>query len=425
MVGTGVFTSLGFQVADLSSGFVILVLWLIGGVCALCGALCYAELAAALPRSGGEYHFVGRTLHPALGFLAGWLSITVGFAAPIALAATALGKYAVGVLPWLEVNGGGRFDSVRMIALGAAATLTLIHLRGIANSSRFQNIATVFKIVLIVIMLGAGWAAGISQPVHFTPQVGDDALILKPTFAVNLVYVMYAYTGWNAATYIAGEMRDPVRDLPRSLLVGTGIVTFLYVGLNSIFLRCTPIEAMRGKVEVGLIAGEAIFGPVGGRIVGAFICLGLVASLSAMIWVGPRVAATMGEDVAALRFFAVRYRGEVPLAALLVQLAIVAALVVTSAFEEVLVYVQFALTLCAALAVAGLMILRVREPSLPRPFRVPLYPLTPLLFLIISGWMLAYLLLDEQKRTPSLIGLATVASGWFLYLFSAKTNTRL
>jgi APA family basic amino acid/polyamine antiporter len=430
MVGTGVFTSLGFQVGDLPSGFVIMVLWLVGGVCALAGALCYAELAAALPRSGGEYHLITRTLHPVPGFLAGWLSATVGFAAPIALASMALGKYFTGLIG-LGPGGFGipllsqwvpPLSYETIVALGAAALLTLVHLRGVRIGELFQSGVTAFNLALIFAVVVAGFLIREVQPVHFTPSPGDGALMLKPAFAISLVYVMYAYTGWNAAIYIVGEIRDPARNVPRALLYGTLVVTVLYLGLNAVFLRSTSIGELSGKVEVGLLAGTHIFGPTGGRIIGGFICLGLVASISAMTWIGPRVSATMGEDYAALRWLANKSRAGVPVNALLSQFVIVAVLIVSSTFDKVLVYIQFALTLFSALAVIGLMVLRWKQPDLPRPFRVPLYPLTPLVFLVVSGWMLWHVVRD--KPAESFYGLATIAAGLIIYFLSPKIQPK-
>lgn len=424
MVGTGVFTSLGFQVGDLPSGFVILLLWALGGVCALCGALCYAELAAALPCSGGEYHFIGRSLHPALGFLAGWLSATVGFSVPIALAAMALGEYASNSLwpgsgaVWTLPGVGFAIAPHQAVALGAVALATFVHSRGVAAGSRFQNIATLVKLALILIVIIAGFAMANAQQVGFLPGPGDGELIAKPAFAVSLVYVMYSYSGWNAATYITGELRCPARDVPIALLCGTAIVTVVYLALNAVFLRSTPMSALEGHTDVGLVAGTYIFGETGGRIVGGCICLGLIASISAMTWVGPRVAAAMGEDLKALAWLSKTSAAGAPGNALLVQFCIVVALLLTSVFSRVLVYIQFALTLSAALAVAGLIVLRVRQPDLPRPFRVPLYPATPLVFLAISGWMLWHIARD--KPVESLAGLATIAGGMVLYGLSPK-----
>jgi APA family basic amino acid/polyamine antiporter len=432
MIGTGVFTSLGFQVGDLPSGFVIVSLWLIGGVCALCGALCYAELAAALPRSGGEYHLIGQTLHPAGGFLAGWLSVTVGFAAPIALAAMALGRYASQIwwpqggvfIHWnLPADLMPPISGEAAIALLAVSLTTAVHLCGVRIGSLFQIAATLLKLILIAFVMVAGFCMGNPQQVHFAPSPGDARLFLHPSFAISLVFVMYAYSGWNAATYIVGEIRNPGRNVPRALLIGTGLVALLYVGLNAVFLRAAPIDELRGQVEVGFIAGTHIFGPTGGRVVGGFICLGLIASVSAMTWVGPRVAATMGEDLAVLRWLAPSTANGVPRLALLVQLGIVTALIVTSTFEKVLVYIQLALTLSSACAVFGLIVLRRRRPDLQRPFRVPFYPLTPLVFLAISVWMMIHIIRD--KPSESLAGLYTLLAGLVLYFLSPKAQPDL
>jgi APA family basic amino acid/polyamine antiporter len=431
MIGTGVFTSLGFQIGDLPSGFVILVLWLIGGVCAFCGALCYAELSAALPRSGGEYHLIGRTLHPAAGFLAGWLSATVGFAAPIALAAMALGRYASEVL-WPGQHWSFSYalpgtawtspaiSSDTAIALAVVAGVSLVHFRGAAVGSWFQNTITTLKLLLITFILIAGVTVQPGEAIHFSPQAGDGTLIGSTAFAVSLIYVMYAYSGWNAAAYVVGEIREPARDVPRALLIGTGLVTVLYVALNAVFLHTAPAAELKGKIEIGVIAGEYIFGATGGRIIGGFICLGLIASCSAMIWVGSRVSATMGEDIAALRFLSWRDRSGAPHVALLVQLLIILTLLTTATFQKVLVYIQFALTLCSVLTVIGLLVVRIREPDLPRPFRVPFYPAAPIVFLAVSGWMLSQIAREKPQET--LAGLATIAVGLVIYFVSPRIS---
>jgi APA family basic amino acid/polyamine antiporter len=295
MVGVGVFTSLGFQVKDIPSGFSILLLWAVGGVVALCGVFSYSELGAMFPRSSGEYNFLTRAFHPAFGFLAGWVSATVGFAAPVALAAMAFGEYGKSVLP----------DAPPLaLAVGVVWLVSLVQLGGVRHSSTFQLIATILKVVLIVAFLVAGFVIGTPQPVSFTPEVTDFAHITSAPFAIGLVFVMYSFSGWNAATYIIGEMRTPEQNLPRALLAGTLIVLVLYVALNAVFLHTAPIEKLAGQLDVARISGSYIFGEIGGRIVGAMICIGLISSISAMMWIGPRVMMTMGEDIPSLRVFA-------------------------------------------------------------------------------------------------------------------------
>src|SRR5437667_9611561 len=287
IIGTGIFTSLGFQLADIQSGFPLLMLWVIGGVAALCGALCYGELSAALPRSGGEYHFLSQIYHPALGFMAGFVSATVGFAAPVALAAMAFGKYFVGVCG---------LGSPVLLSFVVVWVVTAFHLGSLQVGSAFQNLSTLVKLLLIGALIASGLFVHTKQPISFLPGPGCGISIVGAPFAVALVYVMYSYSGWNAAAYITGEIKKPERNVPRALLVGTGVVIVVYVLLNAVFLVTTPAQELRGQLEVALIAGKHIFGSTGGRIVGAVICLGLISSISSMTWIGPRVSMSMGED---------------------------------------------------------------------------------------------------------------------------------
>src|SRR3979409_790842 len=285
MVGVGVFTSLGFQVKDIPSGFSILLLWVVGGIVALCGVFSYSELGAMFPRSSGEYNFLSRAFHPAFGFLAGWGSATVGFAAPVALAAMAFGEYGKSVLPGAPPLA---------LAIGVVWLVSLVQLSGVRHSSSFQLISTVLKVVLIVAFLIAGFVIGTPQPVSFTPDVSDFARIASAPFAIGLVFVMYSFSGWNAATYIIGEMRTPQQSLPRAMLSGALVVLGVYVALNAVFLHTTPIDKLSGQIDVARIAGSYIFGEIGGRIVGAMICIGLISSIIAMMWIGPRVLMTRG-----------------------------------------------------------------------------------------------------------------------------------
>lgn len=413
MVGTGVFTSLGFQVGKLPSGFAILMLWLVGGACALCGAMAYAELGAALPQSGGEYHFTSRIYGPAVGFLSGWLSITVGFSAPVAAAAMALGIYAHEIFPSV---------SPMLLAIAIVLLATSVHLGGIRLGSKFQNAATGFKVLLILVFIAAGFVLTPSHGATFAPQPGDWSLILSAPFAVSLVWVMYAYSGWNASTYIIGEIRHPARAVPLSVALGTGLVTALYLALNAVFFRAAPIAELDGKPEVGLIAGRHIFGEAGGQLMAGLICIGLISTISAMTWVGPRVAQRMGQDLAPLRLLARTNAAGTPSVALLFQGLVAILLVLTSTFATVIKYVQFSLTLSSVCTVLGVFVLRWREPALPRPYRAWGYPVTPALFIGISVWMLAYMLLDDDSRRPSLLGLSTMALGLVVYIFLRKTT---
>ena len=409
IIGTGVFTSLGFQVTDIHSGFALLMLWIVGGIAALCGALCYGELSAALPRSGGEYHFLSEIYHPALGFMAGFISATVGFAAPIALAAMAFGKYFQGVF---------NFGSPILLSFILVWIVAIFHFGNLRLGSAFQNVWTILKLILIAALIGFGLFAGEEQPITFLPQAGDTMSIFSGAFAVSLVWVMYSYSGWNASSYIIGEVKNPERNVPRSLLVGTLIVMAAYVFLNAVFLITTPQSEMRGQIEVGLIAGKHIFGENGGRVVGAIICLGLVSAISSMTWIGPRVTMSMGEDHWLLQYLGRKNAAGVPANAVIVQLLIVNILLLTRSFELVVVYIQFALLLCSLLTVAGVIVLRSTRPNISRPYRVWFYPLPPIIFSAITIWMMIYLF--RSKTTESVAGLATAVVGFLLYFCAGK-----
>jgi basic amino acid/polyamine antiporter, APA family len=411
MVGVGVFTSLGFQVKDLTSGFSLLLLWIVGGVVALCGALCYGELGAMFPRSSGEYNFLSRSYHPAFGFLAGWVSATVGFAAPIALAAMAFGEYFKAIVP-----------GIPPVVLGLAVSwlVALVHLRGIRDGSAFQNAWTVLKLVLIIGFLIAGFVLATPQPISFAPKPGDLSQIISAPFAISLVFVMYSYSGWNAAAYIVGEIHEPHRSLPRALFTGTLVVLVLYVGLNAVFLYSTPIDKLAGQIDVAVIAGRYIFGDWGGRMVGALICLGLVSSISAMTWIGPRVTVAMGEDIALLRPFARKTKNNVPAVAILFQLLVVTLLLLTQSFEAVLEFIQFSLTFCSFFTVLGVIKLRYTHPEQPRPYRAWGYPATPLIFLAVTGFMMYYLVINRPLQ--SLLGFALMIAGLLIYYLSRLQN---
>ncbi|MFP6904387.1 MAG: APC family permease [Verrucomicrobiota bacterium] len=404
MIGTGVFTSLGFQLLGIQSGFVILLLWLTGGLLAFCGAVSYAELSAALPRSGGEYHLLSRALHPLAGFLSGWISATAGFAAPVALAAMAFGSYVSGVFPSLQALPCS-FTIVLLV--------TLVFLRPIRTGSRFLMLFALLKISLIIILVGAAFMLVDPQPVSFAPRASELGLVFGGNFAVSLMYVMYAYAGWNAATYIVNDIKDPQRNVPRSLLIGTALVTVLYTGLNAAFLWAVPIDQLKGQLEIGLIAGQAIFGPTGGKVMALFIALGLISAISALTWAGPRVTQMMGEDYPRLGWFGKANAQGVPANATVFQATLVGLLLLTATFEQVLIYIQFVITLSSFLTVLTMMILRIREPDLPRPYRAWGYPLTPLLFLGITGFILVQVF--TQRPLESLAGVATLLLGLALY----------
>jgi len=301
--------------------------------------------------------------------------------------------------------------------------VTVVLLFDLQLGSAFQIGSTVLKVALIAVIIGAGFYINKTQPISFLPIEGDGALIASAPFAISLYWVMYAYSGWNASTYITGEIRNPRRNVPLSLALGTLIVIVLYVCVNAVFLRTTPAAEMIGKQQVALIASTHIFGPTGGKGMAGFICLGLISTVSAMMWIGPRVTAVMGEDLGILRRLSRRTASGIPANAILTQFIIVNLMLLTATFQSVVNYVQFSLTLCSALTVLGVFVLRWRRPELERPYRVWGYPVTPLIFLAISGWMLWHLLAEQSTRAPSLLGLVTAACGLIIYFISPKTAT--
>jgi len=416
MIGTGVFTSLGFQLLDIRSGFPLLLLWAIGGIIAVCGAMTYAELGAAMPRSGGEYNFLSRIYHPAAGFVSGWVSATIGFAGPTALAAITFAAYATSIMPgessaWLK----------KALAVGLVVALTVVHSSNRRSSGGLQVIFTILKVgVILGFCLVALVIVDQPQPVQFLPQAGDGAIMTSSAFAVALIYVSYAYTGWNAATYLSSELEDPQRTLPVILLTGTLVVMLLYVCLNFIFLYVAPMDAMSGQVEVGFIAAEAAFGDVGGRVTGLILALLLVSTVSAMTIAGPRVLQVVGEDFSALRFLAYKNKEGLPSTAIYLQSTLAVLFILSSSFESILVFAGFTLALNSFATVMGIFVLRLRQPELPRPYKTFLYPLPPLIYLSLTGWTLWFVLIN--RPVEGLFGLGIIAAGLLFYYLSLNKS---
>lgn len=413
MVGTGVFTSLGFQLLDIRSGFVLLMLWAVGGLAALCGAMTYAELGAAMPRSGGEYNFLTRVYHPAAGFVSGWVSATIGFAGPVALAAMTFAAYATTVLP-----GEPSIFLEKSLAAGLLIVLTLIHATNRRNSGGVQLVFTILKVAVIVLFcLAAIVIVDTPQPVNFLPSTGDGALLGSSEFAVALIYVSFAYTGWNAATYLSSELEEPQRTLPWILMTGTLVVMALYVALNFVFLYSAPMDSMVGEVEVGYIAAEAAFGEIGGRFTGIVLALLLVSTVSAMTLAGPRVIQVIGEDFPTLEILGRKNKDGIPSIAILLQSSIAMLFILSSTFESILVFAGFTLALNSFATVMGIFVLRWKQPDLERPYRTFLYPVPPLIYLALTGWTLWFVF--QSRPEEAWFGLGIIGSGLLLYFVSS------
>jgi APA family basic amino acid/polyamine antiporter len=319
----------------------------------------------------------------------------------------AFGEYVQGVFPEAPPL---------ILGLAAAWLVTLVHLSGVRHGSTFQIVSTLIKVLLILAFIIAGFATATPQAISFLPTSADLGYMASAPFAISLVFVMYSYSGWNAATYIAGEVRDPSRTLPYALVAATVIVSVLYVALNAVFLYTTPMSELAGQLNVAQIAGQHIFGTTGANIVALLICVGLISAISAMMWIGPRVTMAMGEDFPMLAVFSRKSDTGVPVPALLFQVAVVTLLLLTQSFEAVLEFIQFSLTLCSFLAVLGVVVLRVQQPALKRPYRMWGYPMTPFIFLAVTAIMLFYLMVERPVQ--SLASLALMLSGLAVYAVS-------
>jgi basic amino acid/polyamine antiporter, APA family len=409
MIGTGVFTSLGYQVGPLPSGFVILLLWALGGVVALCGALTYAEITTALKRSGGEYLYLSKLFHPAVGFLSGWMSSVVGFAGAISAVALAIGEYAT------DASG----ISPQVIAIAAIVSVSVIHWFGVKSGGIAQTILTSLKLFLIVIFCIAPFLfdTDSTHSIHFLPQEGDWQLVISQGFAVSLVFVMYAYTGWNASAYIAGNLENPNQNLPKSLITGTFIVMLVYLALNATFLYVASFDELQGQNDIGNVVAYKLFGITAGKIFSGVFSFALLSTLSAMTIAGPRVIEAMGEDYSLLKSFSKHNQYDMPYIAILAQAAWSIFLVLVSSFKEIIQYISVSLSFFSMLAVIGVFVLR-RKYKNDTNFKVPLFPLPPLIFILCTSWMIYYVAVEDS--TIIIYAVATLIPGYLLYLLASR-----
>ncbi|GDY21912.1 amino acid permease [Verrucomicrobiota bacterium] len=395
MIGTGVFTTSGFLLGDLGSADTVLAAWAVGGVIAALGALSYGALARRIPESGGEYLFLSRTLHPSAGFLAGWISLLVGFSAPMAAAAMAFGEYTKTWLPGWNPRATGT-----ALIVG----LSVLHAVRVAPGAWVQNVAVALKAGLIAAFIGLA-CGRLPAPGVVEAGAGTGAGVWSPAFAVSLVWVSFSYAGWNAAIYVGGEIRDAERNLPRALLAGALLVTALYLGLNFVFLRAVPAVELVGQLEVGRIAARALGGAAWAEAVTALVALGLLTSVSSMVMAGPRVYARMAADGYLPAWL--NCREGAPRAAIGFQLAVALVMLWTATYKSLLTYIGFTLSLSTAATVVGLMRLRRREGA---SLRVPGWPWVPGLFVASVLWMAVFSV--ARQPVESALGLATLGVGW-------------
>jgi basic amino acid/polyamine antiporter, APA family len=420
IIGAGIFTSTGFQAGALGHPGYIFLLWIVGGVLAFCGALCYAELGAAMPRAGGEYVYLRETYGLSFGFMSAFVSLFAGFAAPIASALKSLVRYLTHFFPALasEPILWGFFNVNDWIAIGFAWMLVAIHLRGVRGGIRFNDWITLFKLSGIILIVVATVLVGkgqISNLTHVSPAYGA----LSPAdrwgaFANSLIFVMFCYSGWNASAYVAGEIKDPRKNLPRSLMLGTAIVVVLYLALNAVYFYGANVDVLANKVEVGVIAANALFGGDGATLVTTVLSISLLASASAMTIAGPRVYYALGRDFAPFRIFArTNSATGAPAFSMLLQGVITSAMILSGRVDQIQQYVGFTLTLFASIAITCVIVLRFRRPEMTRPFKAWGYPFTPLLFLIISVWALIWNF--RGRPVESILALGTVVLGGLLF----------
>ena len=427
MIGAGIFTTSGLLMSGLNNPILMLILWAAGGIIALCGALSYGELGAAMPGAGGEYLFLSRLYNPIFGFLSGWVSFMVGFSAPIAASALGFSEYFTRAVPglpaWLQNAGimGPEFTK-KCLAITVILIFTFIHYRGIKYGARIQNVLTLLKVVLIVILLTAGFSSGKGDFSNFSEGGSlPSGLAGLKTIGLSLMWIMFAYSGWNASTYLGAEIMNPVKTLPRSLLYGTGIVILLYLGINILYVYGINPDEMKGVISVGGLAMGNLFGKPAEVLFSILISFALFSSLSAFIIIGPRVYYSMAKDGLFFKSVArINKRFHVPSNSILLQCLIAVILALSGTFEQVLTYMGFALGIFPLLTIIGVWKLRRTNPSAPR---LKGFPVTQIIY--ITAGVLILVLSYMERPVESSIAILTVLIGIPAYYLFKKTSKSL
>ena len=424
MVGTGIFTTSGFIMEELGNPQTMLLCWLVGGIFALCGALCYGELGAIFPKAGGEYVYLRESFGKCMGFLSGWISLIVGFSAPIAAASIAFATYFfrsfslhLGPIITIPILGINIFtiSTPTIVAISAIIIFSLVHYHSLLVGSRVQNVLTLFKTGIIVVFVVAGLFLGNGSISNFSEGL-DMTSVFQDKFAISLIFVTFAYSGWNAAAYLGGEIKKPGRNIPLSLFTGTLLVMGLYLLLNVVYIYALPAKEMSGVLEVGTKSAVSLFGNHISKYFSGAIAIGLLSVLSAMIMAGPRVYYAMSKDGVFFELFGkVNKVRRTPAYSIFLQAGIAIIMVVTASFDKLLLYIGFTLSLFAMLTVVGMMVLRIREPDLVRNYKTFGYPLTPLLFILGNLWIIYFSI--KSRPIVSFLGLGTVGLGVCVYLY--------
>jgi APA family basic amino acid/polyamine antiporter len=425
MIGAGIFTTTGLLMAGLNNPLLMLALWVTGGLIALCGALSYGELGAAMPGAGGEYLFLSRLYHPVFGFLSGWVSFIVGFSAPIAASAMGFSEYFCRALPaipfWLQSNGILSPAATKtVLSVSVIIIFTFIHYRGIKSGALIQNVLTLLKVTLIIFLLLAGFLSGKGDLSNFTSGgTISSGFAGWKTIGLSLMWIMFAYSGWNASTYLGAEIKNPLKTLPWSLILGTGIVILLYLGLNVLYVYSIKPEEMKGVISIGGLAMGKLFGQSAETLFSLLISFALFSSLSAFIIIGPRVYYSMAKDGLFFKSVArIHPKFQVPSNSIILQGLIAVILALSGTFEQVLTYMGFALGIFPILTVIGVFRLRKVNPAAPR---LPGYPVTQILY--ISAGVMILVLSFLERPVESGIAMITVLVGIPAYYLFKKNST--
>lgn len=410
-VGGGIFTTSGFVARDVGSPAWLIGLWVAGGLIALAGALSYAELGAAMPEAGGEYVYLREAYGLFVSYLSGWTSFFIGFSGAIAAAALAFAGYLHGFIP--ELDSVGWLSKV--VALGALWSVTAIHVFGLGPGGAMQRVLTFGMIASIIALVVAAFAFGHGSAANFA-----SSLPARGGAAISLIFILYAYSGWNAAAYLAGEIRMPQRSIPAALVGGLAIVTVLYLAMNAMYVYALPMSEMSGVLMIAEKAAVAMFGPFASHLVAATLALALLGSVSAMVVAGPRVYFAMARDGLFPRSIGIVHPTcSTPVRAIVLQSAWASVLIVFfGAFEPLVVYTGFAITIFSAMAVAALIVLRIRRPDALRPFKVPGYPWIPGAYVTVSIWIVAVTVFS--RPTETLLGLLTIVAGIPCYMITRR-----
>ncbi len=425
MVGTGIFVTSGLLLADLNNPLVMIFLWLVGGLMAFFGALCYGELGAAYPEAGGEYIFLSKLFHPLLGFLSGWVSFIVGFSAPIAAASIGFSEYFMRAAPvflsWGELIGISDPENTKSIfSVLIILIFTLIHLKGIKFGILIQNGLTVYKILLIVGLIFIGFVFGKGDISHLKPvaRFNYDFNGWK-TIGLALLWISFSYSGWNASTYIGSEIKNPRRNIPYSLLLGTGTVILLYLGLNLLFVYAIPTTEMKGVLSLGGLAVANLFGKSWEQIFSFLVALALFSSISAYIILGPRIYFAMAKKGHFFKFASkINSKTQVPGRSIILQSFIAIAMVLTSTFDQILTFMGFSLGIFPILTIVGLFKLRRLRIS---QYKMPGFPYIAIIYLLIAISILILGYFERPLESSIAIGIVVLGIPAF-YIFTAKKN---